>query len=1206
MQDQASGGASRDVAEGPPRKRSMLRALLRPAAAAATTGSLMLGFLALPSAAGAAPVAHTASSSGLGYTPLSAPVRVCDTRSTSAAGGADVTSGVTGQCNNSGTALTSGGVLAVNIPTSVVPSGAGAVALTVTAIGSSAPGYLTVYPATGSAPSTLVSNLNFTSGQNVANMVTVGTSSTGAVDIYNGAHSGSLDVAVDVAGYYAAPTSTTGDPYTAITPTRVADTRCATSTASGDCSALPASNATLPTVGSGQSINVQVAGVNGIPSSATAVSLDVAETNATAASFLTAYPTGATQPTASNLNWAPGNTLASQVVASVGTGGDATLFNHAGNVDFVVDVTGYYTAAGTSGSVFTPLASPKRLADTRCAASPTPSYCAGESLPSANASLAAISGGQSINVATGAPSGATGIAANVTDVMPATGNFLTVWPTGATMPTTSTVNWVPANAYNVAPNAAYAAVSSAGSLSVYNGPASAGATNVVVDMFGYFAPPVTNQTYTVSPTTAQTSTVGTGYTDSSSAISYSASNLGTTSVCLALFPASGTNAPTTTNGTTTFTPNSSGDAAGLGTTDTNTSGTTDGTGAQIVSVNGVPTGATTTTSDTTSGPVTPTSGTVSFVLNTNMADSTIPVAYAATNGSCANLPVNSKGVPSVAYGVGGSATWSAAAATAGTYTGYEVISVNPSNNTFQASPTGSAAGALTFTYGQTGSGYNYDETPGTGGSATPLPIAESTFATDLSGIVPATPATSTAPATLGAAGDSLNIAYGGATNPSTFTFSGHSTNTTPTNTVNGDVPAAPTALTATYQPAVTNLTATTGNHAAGVYVSWTAPPNADVFGYQVQYATVNSSGVTGAFADAGNGTSVVSGNYAGQTDTGGFVAGTQSSVGVVETAPLTNFFDPNQTPGSKVVYRVVAYADGNNGNNACAAGAGSCGNTVASVGSSSPSTPNTASVTIVQGAVATVTGPLSTSTSYTPFASTDTTLAKGDTIDVFYNTPVSVASTWSLELADMAGNEALLDSTDATASVANGGLTVVISVTGTPTVLTGAEPTFTDAPFEMLQAGGITGTGTGTPAWNVEASGAGTNAVIEGGTSVAVTREIAGVAAGGTETTNDGIEAAHAAPTVTVYGSSASTTPNTIDSTCNTVGDFLNIYNADGSYVTSVACTAVAATSYQMPSGTTLTSGSTYIVGESPLAAPLYESAAHMGPESATTVALAE
>jgi hypothetical protein len=491
-------------------KEQIVRARIHPVASVFACVAMVLAFVAsfagTAFASGASSVKNQSATVQLGYTPLSAPVRVCDTRPTSQTGGvSDVTtaSGVSSQCDNSGNALMAGSELDVTFPTTVVPSGAQAVVLNVTAISPSATGYLTAYPATGAAPTQITSNLNVKMGQTVANEVTVQTSSSG-VDVYYGpsTNSGaSVNIAVDVEGYYMTPTSSSGDPYTAISPVRIADTRCGVSSPPSFCSSenLPSANSSLATVGPGGKIHVQVAGVDSIPSSATAAVLNVTTTDTSSSSFLSVYPTSsAPSPLTSNQNWVAGETIASQVIVGIGTNGDVTLYNDSGNADFVVDVDGYFTAPGTSGSLFTPV-SPSRLADTRCGVSPAPSFCSSENLPSANATLSAPSGGQSITVATGAPSNATAVAVNVTDVQPTNGNFLTVYPTGQTsIPVVSTLNWVPGDTYNVVPNFAYATLGTSGDISVYNGPSTTGPANVLVDYYGYFSKPVVTSALTLT------------------------------------------------------------------------------------------------------------------------------------------------------------------------------------------------------------------------------------------------------------------------------------------------------------------------------------------------------------------------------------------------------------------------------------------------------------------------------------------------------------------------------------------------------------------------------------------------------------------------------------------------------------------------------------------------------------------------------------
>lgn len=90
----------------------------------------------------------------------------------------------------------------------VPASGAGAVALNVTAINPSAASFITVYPAGADRPN--ASNLNLAAGRTLPNMVIVPLGAAGAITVYS--DRGSTNVAVDVLGWFpstASPPSTT-------------------------------------------------------------------------------------------------------------------------------------------------------------------------------------------------------------------------------------------------------------------------------------------------------------------------------------------------------------------------------------------------------------------------------------------------------------------------------------------------------------------------------------------------------------------------------------------------------------------------------------------------------------------------------------------------------------------------------------------------------------------------------------------------------------------------------------------------------------------------------------------------------------------------------------------------------------------------------------------------------------------------------------
>jgi hypothetical protein len=80
----------------------------------------------------------------------------------------------------------------------VPASGVTAVVLNVTAVSPTASSHVTVYPDGKARPVT--SNLNFTSGQTIPNLVIVPVGADGKVDLYN--YAGSVNLLADLAGYY--------------------------------------------------------------------------------------------------------------------------------------------------------------------------------------------------------------------------------------------------------------------------------------------------------------------------------------------------------------------------------------------------------------------------------------------------------------------------------------------------------------------------------------------------------------------------------------------------------------------------------------------------------------------------------------------------------------------------------------------------------------------------------------------------------------------------------------------------------------------------------------------------------------------------------------------------------------------------------------------------------------------------------------------
>ncbi|AUG81506.1 hypothetical protein CFP65_6881 [Kitasatospora sp. MMS16-BH015] len=315
---------------------------------------------------------------------------------------------------------------------------ASAVVLNVTAVSHSGGGYLTVYPKGSDRPKT--SNVNFTAGQVVPNLVTVLAEGGSTVTVFN--HSGDTDVVIDIFGYYE-PNTGVGDRFTAQAPSRLLDTRA------------PGHSP----VAAGSPVELPVRGQHGVPADATAVVLNVTATRGTKAGYFSLYPEAGKPTGTSNLNFAAGQTVANQVVVPVGSDGKVRLSNFQGSADAVVDLFGYYGPHGDS--LFKP-ATPVRLVDTR------------------EAGHGALGAGQSIAVGAGAPAGATGAVLNVTATAPTAPGYLTVWADGADRPGTSNLNFLPGQ---TVPNHVTTPLSPAGKFDVYN---FHGNTQVVADLFGYF------------------------------------------------------------------------------------------------------------------------------------------------------------------------------------------------------------------------------------------------------------------------------------------------------------------------------------------------------------------------------------------------------------------------------------------------------------------------------------------------------------------------------------------------------------------------------------------------------------------------------------------------------------------------------------------------------------------------------------------------
>ncbi len=203
----------------------------------------------------------------------------------------------------------------------VPDGGAQAVVLNVTAVQPVSGGYVSVWPSGEAQP--VISNLNYDAGRNVANLVVCKLGAGGRVSFF--VDSGDLDLLADVVGYFAPE----GAGLVAIAPARLLDTRNAI-------------GASRNVVGPESEIALAVAGVGGVAPTARAVVLNVTATDATTDTFVTVYPDGVARPEASSLNVSAGGAIANLVVAKLGDNGHVRLFNGAGSLNLIADVTGYF------------------------------------------------------------------------------------------------------------------------------------------------------------------------------------------------------------------------------------------------------------------------------------------------------------------------------------------------------------------------------------------------------------------------------------------------------------------------------------------------------------------------------------------------------------------------------------------------------------------------------------------------------------------------------------------------------------------------------------------------------------------------------------------------------------------------------------------------------------------------------------------------
>jgi len=336
--------------------------------------------------------------------------------------------------------------------------GVSAVLLNVTAVNPASADWLSVFPRPpsfdifnnqGSYPAgdpATTSNLNMSAGVTAPNMVLARVGAGGTIRFWNATFAG-MHVIADVAGWFdTGATPPIGGPalrFTGIAPQRLMDTRVSTPDPLCPCR-----------IQAGESRELLVSGIPGIPADAESVVLNITSAAPTAVGYVTAYPSLTPLPNASNLNVSPGITRSNMAVVKVGTDHKIRLAVLETDMDLIVDITGYY---GPSGGLTT-IIDPVRAAVQQFGPGQT----------------------QTVQLAgtNGIPSNATAVILNVTAANTDAWGWLTVWPGGA-QPGSSSINWP--GGRNT-PNMVMIGLDRGGSISIYN---DLGNATVLVDVFGY-------------------------------------------------------------------------------------------------------------------------------------------------------------------------------------------------------------------------------------------------------------------------------------------------------------------------------------------------------------------------------------------------------------------------------------------------------------------------------------------------------------------------------------------------------------------------------------------------------------------------------------------------------------------------------------------------------------------------------------------------
>ncbi|HXJ80395.1 MAG TPA: PKD domain-containing protein [Candidatus Methylomirabilis sp.] len=235
----------------------------------------------------------------------------------------------------------------------------------------------------------------------------------------------------------------------------------------------------------------------GIPSSASAVFLNIVAVGPSAAGYLTVYPSSGPVPATSTLNFSAGQTVAHGTFMAIcdrsssTCNSDLTVTMSQASANVIIDITGYLSSESStpsstvlSGPLEAYTIAPCRAVDTRQAGG---AIAGGTTRSFSVTGTLQNQGGQST---CGIPDGAAAVFLNIVAVSPTGTGYLTVYPSPGPIPSTSTLNF-PAG--QTIANWAFVGICDPG---VTSCPSDLMVTmgfgtsaNVVIDVTGYLASP---------------------------------------------------------------------------------------------------------------------------------------------------------------------------------------------------------------------------------------------------------------------------------------------------------------------------------------------------------------------------------------------------------------------------------------------------------------------------------------------------------------------------------------------------------------------------------------------------------------------------------------------------------------------------------------------------------------------------------------------